>query len=283
MSSQSSSNASAAGQSNDIGAELNPADRVQVPVHTDENRNPVVVVDDVHLKYRVYSSGKKVTRANSRVKRKGRLREVHALQGVSLVAYEGDSIGVIGTNGSGKSTLMKAISGILPIDAGIIYASSRPSFLGVGAAMIKTLSGEKNVILGGLALGMTKAEIKSKFDSIVDFAGIRDFIDLPMETYSSGMVERLKFSIAAAREHEILIIDEALAVGDQDFRRRSEARMRELASGAGCVFLVSHSMKSILDTCNRAIWLDKGIVKMDGTADEVCRAYAAAQGAPLDD
>jgi teichoic acid transport system ATP-binding protein len=269
--------------SNDIGAELKPAERVQVPPFTAKDRTAVVVVDDIHLKYRVHSSGKAVTRANSRVKGKGRMREVHAIQGVSLVAYEGDSIGVIGTNGSGKSTLMKAISGILPIDSGIIYASSRPSFLGVGAAMIKTLSGEKNVILGGLALGMTKAEIREKFDSIVDFAGIRDFIDLPMETYSSGMVERLKFSIAAAREHEILIIDEALAVGDQDFRRRSEARMRELASGAGCVFLVSHSMKSIMDTCNRAIWLDKGIVKMDGTAEEVCRAYSIAQGAPLDD
>jgi len=164
---------------NDIGAELDPTEVVKVTPHTDAGRKPVVVVDDIHLKYRVYASGKKLTRANSRVKRKGRLREVHALQGVSLVAYEGDSIGVIGTNGSGKSTLMKAISGILPIDAGIIYASSRPSFLGVGAAMIKTLSGEKNVILGGLALGMTKAEIKSKFDAIVDFAGIRDFIDLP--------------------------------------------------------------------------------------------------------
>jgi teichoic acid transport system ATP-binding protein len=253
------------------------------PVYTDATRKPVVVVDDIRVTYRVFASGKKVTPGNSRVKHKGRLREVEALKGVSLVAYEGDSIGVIGTNGSGKSTLMKAISGLLPIDAGSVYASSRPSFLGVGAAMIKELSGEKNVVLGGLALGMTKTEIKEKFDHIVDFAGIRDFIDLPMQTYSSGMVERLKFSIAAAREHDILIIDEALAVGDQDFRRRSEARMRELASGAGSVFLVSHSMKSILDTCNRAIWLDKGIVKMDGTADQVCRAYAAAQGAPLDD
>ncbi|MFM7029699.1 MAG: ABC transporter ATP-binding protein [Micrococcales bacterium] len=268
---------------NDIGAELPEEERVKPPVFLEPGKTPVVVVDDVHLKYRVFASGKKVTRVNSRVKRKGRLREIHALQGVSMVAYEGDSIGVIGTNGSGKSTLMKAISGILPIDAGAVWASSRPSFLGVGAAMIKQLSGEKNVILGGLAVGMSRAEIKAKFDHIVDFAGIRDFIDLPMETYSSGMVERLKFSIAAAREHDILIIDEALAVGDQDFRRRSEARMRELASGAGCVFLVSHSMKSILDTCNRAIWLDKGIVKMDGPAIDVCRAYAAAQGAPLDD
>ena len=275
-----------AGLINDIGAELSADQRVEVDPYVDSSRTPVVVVDGVHLKYRVYASGKKITRGNSRVKRKGkggRLREVHALQGVSMVAYEGDSIGVIGTNGSGKSTLMKAISGILPLDEGTVWASSRPSFLGVGAAMIRELSGEKNVILGGLALGMTKAQIREKFDAIVDFAGIRDFIDLPMETYSSGMVERLKFSIAAARAHDILIIDEALAVGDQDFRRRSEARMRELASGAGCVFLVSHSMKSILDTCNRAIWLDKGVVRMDGSAIEVCRAYAASQGAPLDD
>jgi len=260
-----------------------PSTPVTPPVFLESNRKPVVVVDNIRVTYRVFASGKKVTPGNSRVKHKGRLREVEALKGVSLVAYEGDSIGVIGTNGSGKSTLMKAISGLLPIDAGSVYASSRPSFLGVGAAMIKELSGAKNVILGGLALGMTRAEIKEKFDHIVDFAGIRDFIDLPMQTYSSGMVERLKFSIAAAREHDILIIDEALAVGDQDFRRRSEARMRELASGAGSVFLVSHSMKSILDTCNRTIWLDKGLVKMDGTSQEVCRAYAEAQGAPLDD
>jgi teichoic acid transport system ATP-binding protein len=267
----------------DSAGNTEPGATVTPPVFLESNRKPVVVVDDIRVTYRVFASGKKVTPGNSRVKHKGRLREVEALKGVSLVAYEGDSIGVIGTNGSGKSTLMKAISGLLPIDAGSVYASSRPSFLGVVAAMIKELSGAKNVILGGLALGMTRNEIKEKFDHIVDFAGIRDFIDLPMQTYSSGMVERLKFSIAAAREHDILIIDEALAVGDQDFRRRSEARMRELASGAGSVFLVSHSMKSILDTCNRTIWLDKGLVKMDGSSQEVCRAYAEAQGAPLDD
>jgi teichoic acid transport system ATP-binding protein len=247
------------------------------------DRKPVVIVDNVVVTYRVFSSGKKITASTARVKRSGKLREVEAIRGVSLTAYEGDSIGVIGTNGSGKSTLMNAISGLLPIDSGAVYASSRPSFLGVGAAMIRELSGEKNIILGGLALGMSKAEVATKFEAIVDFSGLREFIDLPMSTYSSGMVERLKFAIAAAREHDILIIDEALAVGDSDFRKRSEARMRELAAGAGSVFLVSHSMKSILDTCNRAIWLDKGIIKMDGTAREVCEAYSAFVGAPLDD
>jgi teichoic acid transport system ATP-binding protein len=248
-----------------------------------DGRRPVVIVDNVVVTYRVFASGKKITASTARVKRSGKLREVEAIRGVSLTAYEGDSIGVIGTNGSGKSTLMNALSGLLPIDSGAVYASSRPSFLGVGAAMIRELSGEKNIILGGLALGMSKTEVAAKYEAIVDFSGLREFIDLPMSTYSSGMVERLKFAIAAAREHDILIIDEALAVGDSDFRKRSEARMRELAANAGSVFLVSHSMKSILDTCNRAIWLDKGLIKMDGTAREVCEAYASFAGAPLDD
>lgn len=255
---------------------------VAAPSRSDE-RKPVVIVDNVKVTYRVFASGKRVTDPTARVRQKGHLREVEALRGVSFVAYEGDTIGVIGANGSGKSTLMKAIAGLTPVDGGNIFASSRPSFLGVGAAMIKELSGEKNVILGGLALGFTKAEIREKYDSIVEFAGLQQFIDLPMRTYSSGMVERLKFAIAAAKAHDILIIDEALAVGDQDFRRRSEARMRELAADAGSVFLVSHSMKSILDTCTRAIWLDKGTIKMDGTALEVCTAYGEAVGAPLDD
>jgi teichoic acid transport system ATP-binding protein len=126
-------------------------------------------------------------------------------------------------------------------------------------------------------------EIKAKVDEITGFAGLREFIDLPMSTYSSGMTERLKFSIAASREHDIVIIDEALAVGDSEFRKRSEARMKEMAKNAGCVFLVSHSLKAILDTCNRAIWLDKGKLRMDGSVLEVCRAYADEVGADLDE
>ncbi len=249
------------------------------------NKKPVVIVDNAKVTYRVYASGKAVheTDPNSRVKRSGNLRTVEAIKGVSLVAHEGDVIGVIGTNGSGKTSLMKAISGLTPLDGGKIFATSRPSFLGVGAAMLKELSGEKNIILGGLAMGYTRAEIKDKLDEIIEFSGLQDFIELPMRTYSSGMTERLKFSIAASREHDILIIDEALAVGDSQFRKRSEARMKELAKNAGCVFLVSHSLKSILDTCSRAIWLDQGELKLDGDAYEVCKAYADEVGADLDD
>lgn len=239
---------------------------------------PVVVVDDVHVEYKVLATGKRATAADGHklMQRSRKTRIVHALKGVSFTAYEKDSIGVIGSNGSGKSTLMRAIVGLTPTTQGAIYASSRPAMLGVGAALIKDLSGERNVILGGLALGFSGDEIEAKFDDIVDFAGIRDFIELPMRTYSSGMTARLKFAIATARAHEILIVDEALAVGDKNFRNRSEARIREIRDNAGTVFLVSHSMQSVRDTCNRVIWLNKGVLEMDGEPEEVIAAYESS-------
>jgi len=241
-----------------------------------EGRRAAVVVDDVHVEYKVLATGKRASADDSARKlmqRSRKTRTVHALKGVSLIAYEGDSVGVIGSNGSGKSTLMRAIVGLTPTSQGSIYASSRPSMLGVGAALIRDLSGERNVVLGGLALGLPIEEIEAKFDEIVDFAGIREFIELPMRTYSSGMTARLKFAIATAREHDILIVDEALAVGDKTFRKRSEARIRNIRDNAGTVFLVSHSMQSIRDTCNRVIWINKGEVMLDGKPDEVIEAY----------
>jgi teichoic acid transport system ATP-binding protein len=241
-----------------------------------DGRRAAVVVDDVHVEYKVLATGKRASADDSARKlmqRSRKTRTVHALKGVSLIAYEGDSVGVIGSNGSGKSTLMRAIVGLTPTSQGSIYASSRPSMLGVGAALIRDLSGERNVILGGLALGLPLDEIEAKFDEIVDFAGIREFIELPMRTYSSGMTARLKFAIATAREHDILIVDEALAVGDKTFRKRSEARIRNIRDNAGTVFLVSHSMQSIRDTCNRVIWINKGEVMLDGKPDEVIEAY----------
>jgi teichoic acid transport system ATP-binding protein len=241
-----------------------------------QGRRPAVVVDDVHVEYKVLATGKRASADDSARKllqRSRSTRTVHALKGVSFTAYESDSVGIIGSNGSGKSTLMRAIVGLTPTSKGSIYASTRPSMLGVGAALIRDLSGERNVILGGLALGLTLDEIEDRFDEIVDFAGIREFIELPMRTYSSGMTARLKFAIATAREHDILIVDEALAVGDKTFRKRSEARIRHIRDNAGTVFLVSHSMQSIRDTCNRVIWINKGELMLDGKPDEVIDAY----------
>lgn len=246
-----------------------------------QGRRPVVIVDDVHVEYKVFATGKRPSAADRRSRslrgRAKQMRTVHALKGVSFTAYENDSIGVIGTNGSGKSTLMRAIVGLTSTSQGAIYAQSRPSLLGVGAALLKDLSGDRNIVLGGLAMGFTMAEIEENYDEIVSFAGLEKFIDLPMRAYSSGMTARLKFAIASVATHEILIVDEALAVGDRTFRERSEARIREIRDNAGTVFLVSHSMKSITDTCSRVIWLDQGNLMMDGDPDEVIAAYNVAQ------
>jgi teichoic acid transport system ATP-binding protein len=255
------------------------AAREQVP---DSPRiRPTVIVDDLHVTYRVYATGRRAG-ANevkkSLLKRSPnirRAREVHALRGVSFTAYEGDAIGVVGTNGSGKSTLMQAIAGLVPSSGGAVYSETNPTLLGVNAAIINELSGERNVILGGLALGLSVDEVRARYQSIVDFSGIKDeFLDLPMRTYSSGMAARLRFAIAAAVTHRVLLVDEALSVGDKTFQARSEQRIRELRTEAGTVFLVSHSLPAITKTCNRVLWIDQGLLKMDGPVTEVIEAYS---------
>jgi teichoic acid transport system ATP-binding protein len=195
------------------------------------------------------------------------------VRGVSLTAYRGEAVGLIGPNGSGKSTLLRAIAGLMAPAAGAIYTHGDPSLLGVGAALMNEMTGERNIELGCLAMGMTPEEVEENFQGIVDFADIGDFIKLPMSTYSSGMSARLRFAIAAAKVHEILLIDEALATGDAQFRRKSEQRIRELCEQAGTIFLVSHGLQVIRDTCNRVVWLEKGLVVMDGPVDEVVDAY----------
>lgn len=255
---------------------VKPEDIKSSELSVDESRQPVVMVDNLHVKYQVFSSGKAVGNAGARrllqPKMRG-VRTVHALKGISFVAYENESIGIIGSNGSGKSTLLRAITGLTPPAEGSVYARSRPSLLGVGAALIPDLSGDKNITLGGLALGYNRDQVEQMREEITKFAELEEFIDLPMRTYSSGMAARLKFAIAASKEHDILIVDEALAVGDAKFRKRSEAKIREIRENAGTVFLVSHSMNSIKETCNRCIWIEKGVQKMDGDPDTVIKAY----------
>ncbi|WAZ22124.1 ABC transporter ATP-binding protein [Streptomyces cinnabarinus] len=251
---------------------------------------PTVIADRVDIVYRVNGTGGgrgSATAALNRILRRKQtekasgVRTVHAVKKVSFVAYKGEAIGLIGTNGSGKSTLLKAVAGLLPVESGAIYTDGQPSLLGVNAALMGDLTGERNVYLGGLAMGMSREQIKERYQEIVDFSGINDkgdFITLPMRTYSSGMGARLRFSIAAAKDHDVLLIDEALATGDANFRKRSEARIRELRKEAGTVFLVSHNNKSIRDTCDRVLWLERGELRMDGPTEDVLKEYEAFTG-----
>ena len=246
------------------------------------DREPTVVVDDVHIVYRVHGAGggrHSPTAALGRILRRQNspsMREVHAVRGVTLVARQGEAIGIVGSNGSGKSTLLRAIAGLLPPRSGTVYTNGQPSLLGVNAALMNDLTGERNVLLGCLAMGMTPAQARRQYQQIVDFSGINergDFVSLPMRTYSSGMAARLRFAIAAAKSHDVLLIDEALATGDAAFQKRSEERVRELRGQAGTVFVVSHQNKTIRDMCERTIWLEAGVVRRDGPTEEVMSAY----------
>ena len=250
---------------------------------------PTVIVDDVHCVYRVYGGGKKrggprassASPANAVKQILGGGRgpsatEIHAVKGVSFTAHEGEAVGLIGTNGSGKSTILRAIAGLLPVERGTIYTAGQPSLLGANAVLLNDLSGEDNVVLGLLAMGFSKQEARERLPEIVEFSGIDErgeFSKLPMNTYSSGMAARLRFAIAAAKMHDVLLVDEALATGDARFRRKSEQRVREMLEGAGTIFLVSHAINTVVEVCDRTIWLEAGVLRMDGPTEEVVAAY----------
>lgn len=237
-------------------------------------RGPMVVAEDLHVVYRAYEERRAGLRqVISSGLRPRSYREIHAVQGVSLTAWPGEVVGVIGPNGSGKSTLLASIAGLLPATDGAVYARSQPALLGVGAVLQPMLSGRRNILLGCLALGMSRAQAKEQESEIIDFSGLANFIDLPMRTYSSGMRARLQFSIATAVAPEIILIDEALAVGDRDFKKRSADRLEQLRSAAGTVFLVSHSLREVRNLSTRVLWLEDGQIALEGPPDQIVDAY----------
>ncbi len=201
-----------------------------------------------------------------------------ALKNISFEMNHGETLGIIGDNGAGKSTLLKIISRITNPTRGYAEVHGRvSSLLEVGTGFNTELTGRENVYLNGTILGMTKREIDKKFDEIVDFSGIEKFIDTQIKKYSSGMKIRLAFSVAAALETEIMIIDEVLSVGDAEFRRKSLSRMIEIAKSGTAVILVSHSMLPIQNLCKRAILLEKGRIVIHGNTDEVVGLYLGKQ------
>jgi teichoic acid transport system ATP-binding protein len=234
-----------------------------------------VRVRDVHVDYEIYEDRRAAIRQRL-VTREGTGRSlVHALKGVSFDVAEGEAVGIIGSNGSGKSTLLAALAGLLTPTSGEILVAEEPKLLGVGATLLPAASGYRNIRLGCLALGMSRAEVDERIDEIVAFTELGEAIDRPLRTYSSGMRARLHFAIATSVKPRILLIDEALAVGDRAFRAKSQARIEELLDAAGTLLLVSHSLDEIKKQCSRAIWIEQGLLKADGSVDAVVDEYGA--------
>ena len=207
-------------------------------------------------------------------RRERTVREIRAVRDVSFKVPHGTVLGVVGVNGAGKSTLMRTVAGILPPTAGRVEVHGRVStLLALGVGFNPELSGRDNVVLGGLAAGLTRDQLAARYDEIAEFAELGDFMDVPMRTYSSGMYGRLAFSVAANMEPDILLVDEGLSVGDARFKRKSFEKMRELCAEARTILLVSHALKSIRELCNEVIWLHNGRIAARGDADTVITAY----------
>lgn len=239
---------------------------------------PVAVeVTDVDIKYRVYEDRYFSARELFSRGFKGRTSvEVHAVKSVTLNVHVGEAVGIIGSNGSGKSTLLRAIAGLQSLANGSIRVRGDVGLLGVNAALKPTLSGYRNVMLGGLAMGLSTDEVDARMGEIIEFSGLGEAMGRPMNTYSSGMRARLAFSIATLRIPDVLLIDEALAVGDKEFRSRSLQRIREIQAAAGTVIMVTHNMNEIRETCSRAVWLDRGARRQDGAVDDVVAQYESS-------
>lgn len=197
-----------------------------------------------------------------------------ALDHVSFSVKKGETLGLIGQNGAGKSTLLKVISGILkPTRGSVICRGNVVPMLELGSGFDMELTGRENIFLNGAILGYGEDFLKGKYDEIVDFSGLGQFIEVPIRNYSSGMLARLAFSIATVVNPEILIVDEILSVGDVSFQEKSKKRMLEMMGGGATVLFVSHSVNQVREMCGEVIWLEHGCIKMQGRAEEVCNAY----------
>ena len=236
---------------------------------------PSVVVDGLSVTYKVHLDRRRELRRVlvGNQSRRPRFRAVEAVRDVSFVVYPGQAVGVVGHNGSGKSTLLRTIAGLQPPTKGRVFAGSLPVLLGVNAALEGDVSARGNVFLGGTALGFSREQMNVQADDILETAGLPEFADMPLRTYSSGMKARLNFAIATSTTPDILLIDESLGAGDEEFREKSEERIQRLVDESGTVFIVSHNAGAIVKMCNRVLWLDRGRLVADGEPTAVMGAY----------
>lgn len=245
-----------------------------------DSDKPVIEVKNVSMSFK--SAGKNVSGVKDyliqKAKGKNKKKNINALRNISFNIYKGEVVGIIGTNGSGKSTLLKIVSGALKPTSGEVTADkNKIQLLTLGTGFDAELSAKENVYLNGAIIGYSKEFIDKHYDEIVEFAELQNFMGEKVKNFSSGMVSRLGFSIAtAAGAAEILILDEVLSVGDQFFRKKSMKRIKDMIHGGSTVIMVSHSLNAIKTDCDRVIWIEKGILRMIGTPEEVCGAYAAS-------
>jgi ABC-type polysaccharide/polyol phosphate transport system ATPase subunit len=235
---------------------------------------PAVTVDHLSKRFRLYHDRNQSLKAAVMRGRRAKYEEFWALRDVSLEIAEGLTYGFIGTNGSGKSTLLKCLARILEPDEGSCRTRGKVSaLLELGAGFHPELSGRENVYLNGSILGLSKSELDHRFDDIVEFAGLERFIDTPVKNYSSGMYVRLGFSVAINVDPDILLVDEVLAVGDEQFQRRCNERFADLRAEGRTIVVVSHSLSSVQSICDEVAWLDAGNLRETGPAGDVCAHY----------
>jgi len=204
--------------------------------------------------------------------------EFWALKNVSFDVSKGEVVGIIGSNGAGKSTLLKVISGVMKPTSGKVKVNGAISpMIELGAGFDQELTARENIYLNGAILGYSKKFIDSKFNEIVDFSELKDFLDVPVKNFSSGMTAKLAFSIATVVNPEILIVDEILSVGDMRFQEKSKNKMMEMINGGTTVLYVSHSIESIMDLCTKVVWLEHGEIQMIGDPKKVCIEYKKSQ------
>ena len=237
-----------------------------------------IMIDVDHVTIRFNKSNQKVDNLKEYVvkllKRELLFQEFLAVKDVSFQVKAGEAWGLIGTNGSGKSTMLKAISGILKPYQGSITVNGRVApLIELGAGFDQEMTARENIFLNGCVLGHSEKFMKEHFDEIVDFAELHDFLDSPLKNFSSGMRARLGFSIATMVKPDILIVDEILAVGDYKFRKKCEQRMSEMLNGGTTLLYVSHSIEEVKRLCDHALWIDKGVARMQGDVLTVCDAY----------
>ena len=240
----------------------------------------MINIDHVTMDFRIQKENIKSIKEFflRRLQNKITYENFRAIDDVSLHIKKGEVCGIIGPNGAGKSTLLKMIAGIIaPTKGSITLQGMIAPMLELGAGFDHDLTARENIYLNGAILGYSKAFLEDKYQDIVDFSELEDFIDQPIRTFSSGMMMRLAFSIAAVVEPEILIVDEILSVGDEHFGQKSEQRMRQLITGGTTVLMVSHSIRLIEELCARVIWVEKGRIVMDGEPAEVCAAYLSKE------